>query len=66
MNCYNCKDWKDDACDKTPAEMDDITCLLKHICWVLTVKFITEQDDKEEGDWWKDDNTDNNSLDKPH
>lgn len=32
MLCKDCVDWTNGGCDRTPSQMDNIICLLRHIC----------------------------------
>ena len=59
MKCgIECKFWnrETETCGARPTEMNDIICLLRHLCFgvnYLVVDREEELEDKEEGEWWK-------------
>lgn len=57
-SCENCEHYykntnKEPLCDLAPSELTSIICLLRHICWTLNLSYMIEQEDREDGDWWK-------------
>lgn len=55
MTCENCPSWDKEAetCKLPPSEMTSVLCILRHIAWVLDMEFINKEEERKEGEWWK-------------
>ena len=55
MNCILCDkfDKEVETCGALPSELEDNTCLLRHLCY--TLNYLTEliQEEVEDGEDWK-------------